>query len=424
MWASNLVPEGCDTQNQHMCSWGAAADAWRYAINNLRLAMESGSDEDKTWLPFDAIQQVQGFVAQLGHEDGAWYGNWQNAAGISRELVKQLEQWVKENPTQKLALPKGDIGTRFPSSGRSVVVPTDGDMSHAVTLANGFAMPVLGFGTWQLPADGTTYQTVRWALELGYRHIDTAQAYGNEHEVGRAIKESGIPRSEICLVTKLSNIGEYRAARQRFQQQLDIMGVEYIDIYMLHSPGSDAESRKIAWQQMEELYDEGKIKALGLSNFNIDMVQELLAYARHRPVYIQNKYSIYQPGGRDETLQGESLMRWMEREQIVMTGYSIIHPEHGGYLSPMQDPHVKAIAQRHGRTPSQILHRWLLQLGAAVIPRSTKRERIRENGDLFSFALTEADMRLLNGIASLFKSTLGKKTPEWCADVYGVQAFA
>lgn len=175
---------------------------------------------------------------------------------------------------------------------------------------------------------------------------------------------------------------------------------------------------------MEELYDEGKIKALGLSNFNIDMVQELLAYARHRPVYIQNKYSIYQPGGRDETLQGESLMRWMEREQIVMTGYSIIHPEHGGYLSPMQDPHVKAIAQRHGRTPSQILHRWLLQLGAAVIPRSTKRERIRENGDLFSFALTEADMRLLNGIASLFKSTLGKKTPEWCADVYGVQAFA
>merc|ERR1712083_1180784 len=143
-----------------------------------------------------------------------------------------------------------------------------------------------------------------------------------------------------------------------------------------------------------------------------------------RPVYIQNKYSSYQPGNHDEALRGKSLMEWLAAEKIVMTGYSIIHPGHGGFLSPLEDPHVKAIARRLGRTPSQILHRWLLQLGAAVIPRSTKRERIRENGDLFSFALTEADMRLLNGIASLFKSTLGKKTPEWCADVYGVQAFA
>merc|ERR1712232_1279193 len=100
-----------------------------------------------------------------------------------------------------------------------------------VTLANGFAMPVLGFGTWQLPADGTAYQTTRWALELGYRHIDTAQGYANEHEVGKAIKDAGVPRAEICLVTKLSNAGEYRNARRRFEEQLAIMGVEYIDIY-------------------------------------------------------------------------------------------------------------------------------------------------------------------------------------------------
>jgi len=321
-------------------------------------------------------------------------------------------------------LPRADIGTRFPTLGRSVVVPTDGHMSHAVTLANGFSMPVLGFGTWQLEADGTTYQTVRWALEAGYRHIDTAQGYGNEHEVGRAIRESGLPRSEICLVTKLSNGGEYRQARQRFEQQLKDMGMEYIDVYMLHSPGADAEARKQAWQQMEQLYDEGKIKALGLSNFNIELIQEVLSFARIRPVYLQNKYSIYQPGGRDEALKGESLMSWLAKEQIVMTGYSIIHPEHGGYLSPMEDPHVKAIAKRHGRTSSQVLHRWLLQLGAAVIPRSTKQARIKENGDLFSFALTEADMRLLNGIASLMKSVPGTKNPDWIDDVYGVQAHA
>lgn len=424
VWAASLVPEGCDTQNQDQCSWEAAADAWRYSMNNLRLATESASEDDRSWLPLDNIRQVHGFVAQLGHEAGAWYGNWMNAAEISRQLLSQLSEWVDGTAPQKISLPPANIGTRFPSMGRSVVVPTDGDMSHSVTLANGFAMPVLGFGTWQLPPDGTTYKTVRWALEFGYRHIDTAQGYNNEEEVGRAIKESGIPRSEICLVTKLSSAGEYRSARRRFEQQLDLLGVEYIDIYMLHSPGADAESRKQAWQQMEELYDEGKIKALGLSNFNIDLIQEILGFARIRPVYLQNKYSIYQPGGREEALKGESLMSWLAKEQIVMTGYSIIHPEHGGYMSPMQDPHIKAIAQRHKRTPSQVLHRWLLQLGAAVIPRSTKQERIRENGDLFSFALSEVDMRLINGIASLMKSVPGTQQPAWCDDVYSVQSFS
>lgn len=422
VWAASHVPEGCDTQNQESCSWEAAADAWRYALNNLHLAMDGAGEEDKAWLPMDSVKQIHGYAAQLGHEAGAWYGNWANAAGPSRQLLGQLEKWVEEKPMTSVSLPRSNIGTHFPTLGRSVVVPTDGDKTHAVTLANGFSMPVLGFGTWQLEADGTCYQSVRWALDAGYRHIDTAQGYGNEHEVGKAIKDSGVPRSEICLVTKLSEQREYRSARRRFEEQLSSMGVEYIDIYMLHSPGSDAESRKQAWQQMEQLYDEGKIKALGLSNFNIDLIQELLGYARIRPVYLQNKYSIYQPGGRDEALKGESLMSWLAKEQIVMTGYSIIHPEHGGYLSPMQDPHVKAIAKRHGRTPSQILHRWLLQLGAAVIPRSTKMERIRENGDLFTFALTEADMRLLNGLVSLFKSVPGSQSPAWVEDVYGVQA--
>jgi len=320
-----------------------------------------------------------------------------------------------------LPLPRTNIGTHFPTLGRSVAVPTDGDLSAAVTLANGYSMPVLGFGTWQLPMDGTTYQSVLWALQLGYRHIDTAQGYGNEGEVGRAMRDSGVLREDICLVTKLSNSGEYQTARQRFEGQLEILGVDYVDIYMLHSPGRSKEDRQIAWEQMEQLYAEGRIKALGVSNFDVPLLQELLGFAKIRPVYIQNKYSIYQPGSYEEAVQQESLMEWLAREKIVMTGYSIIHPGHGGYLSPLEDPHVVAIAQRHSRTPSQVLHRWLLQLGAAVIPRSTKYERIRENGDIFNFALAEADMRLLNGIASLVRSTLGEKTPAWCDDVYRLQ---
>lgn len=420
LWAAEQVPANCDEQTPN-CNWRGAGDAWRYSLNNLRLAFEHASDADKEWLPLDQVKQLQGFVAQLGHDPGLWAGNWPNQlVSFARQLLEQLAPWAGDAALQPMPMPRSDTGTRFPTLGRSVAVSSDGDMAASVTLANGFAMPVLGFGTWQLPPDGTTYRSVKWALELGYRHIDTAQGYGNEHEVGDAIRDSAVPRSEICLVTKLSNLQEYPMARQRFEQQLQLMGVEYIDVYMLHSPGGSKEARQEAWRQMEELYDEGKIKALGVSNFNVDLLQELLGFARIRPVYIQNKYSIYAPGGGDEALNEDSLMEWLSREKIVMTGYSIIHPAHGGYLSPLGDPLVAAIAKRHRRTPSQVLHRWLLQLGGAVIPRSTNFDRIRENGDLFRFMLTESDMRLLNGIASLVKSNPGQVSPVWCADVYGL----
>lgn len=421
LWAADVIPAVCD-EHSPRCNWIAAADAWRYAINNLRLAVESASAEDQAWLPAEPVRQIHGLVSQLGDVPEMWYGNWHHGAGAVRSLFKQLSPWLK-TARATMSMPRSSIGTPFPALGRSVQISTEGDTGTAVTLANGYAMPLLGFGVWQIPADGTTYRSVLAALEMGYRHIDTAQGYGNEHEVGRAMRDSGLPRSEICLVTKLSDPGDYPRARQRFEQQLGILGVEYIDIYMLHSPGDSLESRKQAWHQLEELYDEGRIKALGVSNFDVPLLKELLSFARVRPVYLQNKYSIYQPGGYGEAMEAESIMQWLAQERIVMTGYSIIHPAHGGYLSPLEDPHVRAIAERHKRTPSQVLHRWLLQLGAAVIPRSTRRERIRENSDLFSFSLPDSDMRLLNGIASLVKSDTGRLRPEWLEQTYNVQAF-
>eukprot|EP00929_Paragymnodinium_shiwhaense_P010726 TRINITY_DN115644_c0_g1_i1.p1 TRINITY_DN115644_c0_g1~~TRINITY_DN115644_c0_g1_i1.p1 ORF type:complete len:483 (-),score=88.88 TRINITY_DN115644_c0_g1_i1:328-1776(-) len=422
LWALSLIHSDCDSQGQQ-CNWYGLPDAWRYVLNNLRAAIANAEKKDQEWLPLEPVQQVQGFVDQLGQDPNMWYGNWQNAAPMAREFLEQLRPWLSSGVRTKASLPAANIATHFPTLGRSVVVSSSGDMGAAVTLANGFAMPVLGFGTWQIPADGTCYQSVKWALELGYRHIDTAQGYRNEHEVGRAIRDSGVPRSEICLVTKLSEPGEYPRARQRFEKQLETLGVDYLDVYMLHSPGGSKEDREKAWKQLEELYDEGKIKALGVSNFDVTLLQELFTFARIRPVYIQNKYSIYQPGSRDEALKDSSLMEWLQREKIVMTGYSTIHPGHGGYLSPLDDPHVKAIASRHGKTSSQVLHRWLVQLGAAVIPKSIKKERIRENGNIFDFALTEADMRLLNGIATLVKSDPGKKAPRWIDDVYGMESL-
>lgn len=164
-------------------------------------------------------------------------------------------------------------------------------------LANGVEMPVLGFGTWQL-LGSTCYEATAHALRVGYRHIDTAQAYGNEAEVGRAMLDSKIPRREVFLVTKLSNPGEYQAPQllARFASQLRDLQTDYIDLYMLHSPGPSKEVTLAAWRAMEDLYHQGRIRALGVSNFGREDLESLLAHASVPPVYVQNKFSIYSPG--------------------------------------------------------------------------------------------------------------------------------
>lgn len=427
LWAAGLVPGACDIQTTDGCNWNAVPDTWRYAWSNLRLALRHARPEHRAMLPDDVVQQistVHGFMEKLTDNGGMWLGNWHSAAAAAREILAALTPWLQSyQPGTPMRVPRANIGVRFPSvSGRSLQVSTDGDIAAAATLANGVELPVLGFGVWQLPPDGTTYQSVLWALEAGYRHIDTAQAYGNEHEVGRAVRDSPVPREEIRIVTKLSNTGEYTSARQRFMQQLAALGTDYVDVYMLHSPGS-TEDNEAAWRQLEQLYDEGRIRALGVSNFGVEQLEELFAFARVRPVYLQNKYSIYHPGHYNEAGNSESLMEWLNQHRMVMTGYSIIHPAHAGFMSPMDDPHVRAIAERHGRTPSQVLHRWLLQLGAVVIPRSRRKERIVENSRLFDFALPDSDVRLLNGLATLVKSTGTTRSPRWCEDVYGVDAW-
>jgi len=425
LWAVTLLPEHCDGQVLEGCEWNHLPDTWRYVWNNLRLAIQHASTSHKAAIGDEILQQIavgHNFMEQMGNDPGMWYTNWHAAAPSAREILKVLTPWLQAYQGSPLRVPRANTGVRFPpSAGRSLQISTDGDVAAAATLANGVELPILGFGVWQLPTDGTTYQSVLWALQAGYRHIDTAQAYQNEHEVGAAIRDSGVPREEIRLVTKLSQPQEYVVARQRFEQQLKILGVDYVDVYMLHSPGGSREDRETAWRQLEALYDEGRIRALGVSNFGIDLLEELWSFARIKPVYLQNKYSIYQPGHYEEASSSESLMSWLASHNMVMTGYSIIHPEHAGLLSPLEDPHVRAIARRVGRTPSQVLHRWLLQLGAVVIPRSRRQERIIENSQLFDFSLSDADIRLLNGIASLVKSTPSARTPVWCEDVYGVE---
>eukprot|EP00438_Fugacium_kawagutii_P003997 Skav213108 [mRNA] locus=scaffold403:18449:19021:+ [translate_table: standard] len=178
-------------------------------------------------------------------------------------------------------------------------------------------MPVLGFGTWQLLGQ-TCYEATAHALHVGYRHIDTAQAYGNEAEVGRALVDSKIPRRELFVVTKLSNPGEYQAPQllARFASQLRALQTDYVDLYMLHSPGPSKEATIAAWRAMEQLYHQGQIRALGVSNFGREDLESLLADASVPPVYVQNKFSIYSPGEqRIDT--SRSLMGFLKEKGIA-----------------------------------------------------------------------------------------------------------
>mmetsp|Transcript_4113 Transcript_4113/g.10343 ORF Transcript_4113/g.10343 Transcript_4113/m.10343 type:complete len:324 (+) Transcript_4113:2-973(+) len=261
-------------------------------------------------------------------------------------------------------------------------------------------------------------EAVHKALKVGYRHLDSAQAYGNEADVGRAISESGLDRSEIFLSTKLSEPADYGkdGVRHRFASQLEMLQTSYLDLYMLHSPGPK-EKLKETWRAMESLYDEGKVRALGVSNFDKETLKTLLKFAKHRPVYCQNKFSVYMPGEQAPTQK--SIMKYLNDSNIQLTGYSVINP-YPMLLNQLEDPHIIKIAKRVGRTPSQVLHRWALQLGAVVLPKSATKERIAENFKLFDFQLSDADMHLLSALSTLGGSGAEKPLP-YVTDIYGIK---
>eukprot|EP00928_Gymnodinium_smaydae_P029018 TRINITY_DN21979_c0_g2_i1.p1 TRINITY_DN21979_c0_g2~~TRINITY_DN21979_c0_g2_i1.p1 ORF type:complete len:491 (-),score=92.54 TRINITY_DN21979_c0_g2_i1:61-1533(-) len=399
--------------------------AWRYATNNLRLAVNALPESERrmhkstvSWVALIS-EQVDAFFKQPTAETLA------NAVGNARQVFDSLKGWMATAAPSKMEVPdSASAGVGFLPGNRSLRVVADKAAKPAeaeVRLANGVEMPVLGFGTWQLVGQ-LAYEATLFALQTGYRHIDTAQAYGNEKEVGRALKESGVPRRELFVATKLSDPEDFEPQRliARFEQQLQSLQVDYIDLYMLHSPGASVESTRAAWQVLELLYDSGVVRALGVSNFGRGELENLLSYARIPPVYVQNKFSIYNPG-EQQVAHDSSLMGYLKTHGIAMMGYSVINPW-PFLIPPMEDPHVLAISKRVGRTPAQVLHRWALQLGTAVIPKSGTAERILSNSQLFDFHLSEVDMRLLNGIVTLAESTLSKFAPAWVEDVYDLSA--
>lgn len=260
------------------------------------------------------------------------------------------------------------------------------------TLSNGITIPAIGFGTWQIPSGEVAYNSVLSALKSGYRHIDTAQAYGNEASVGQAIRDSGIERKEIFVTSKLpAEIKNYEKAVSRAALTMKNIGLDYIDLYLIHAPwpwtdiGADYTKENIeVWRAMEEFYESGKTRSIGISNFNVKDIDAILDNCRIAPMVNQIKLHI----GHSQ----EEISRHCMNNNILVEGYS---PLATGRIFSNGD--LAAIAGRYGRNTAQLSIRYVLQKGALPLPKSTHPEYIRENLDL-DFEISESDMKVLDGM--------------------------
>ena len=250
---------------------------------------------------------------------------------------------------------------------------------QTTTLNNGVTMPMLGFGVYQIADAAECEAVVAEALRLGYRLIDTAAAYGNEEAVGRAIAHSGIPRDQLFITTKLwlSDAG-YEKTKLAFERSLARLQLDYLDLYLIHQPYGDVHG---AWRAMEELYEAGRIRAIGVSNFHPDRVMDLMVHNRVVPAVNQiETHPFYQQTGTAQFLLENKV-------QIESWG-----PFAEGRNQLFSNPVLAEIAVRHGRSVAQIVLRWLLQRGVVAIPKSVRPERIAENFHIFDFELDAEDM--------------------------------
>lgn len=265
-------------------------------------------------------------------------------------------------------------------------LPLNG-LSSRVRLGAGIEMPVLGLGVFQNPPGAETRQAVAWALEAGYRLIDTAAMYGNEADVGAAVRGSGIARSEVFVTTKLWHTDQgYDSAKRAARRSLEALNLDYIDLYLIHWPRANSPSDRLdSWRALEELQREGRCRAIGVSNYAIRHLEELAAHSPTRPAVNQVEFHpfVYDP----------ELVEYCDRHGVQLEAYSPLTRNRR-----LDDARVAAIATTHRRSPAQVLLRWGLQHGVVEIPKSVRRERIRENAQVFDFELSPEEMRSLDAL--------------------------
>jgi diketogulonate reductase-like aldo/keto reductase len=251
-----------------------------------------------------------------------------------------------------------------------------------VKLNNGVEMPIFGLGTYQTESGKEAGEAVLHALEIGYRHIDTAAMYGNEEDVGDAIKESGIPREEIFVTTKLWNSDHgYDKALAAFEESQEKLGLDYVDLYLIHWPVEDL--RKESWRALEKLLKEGRCRAVGVSNYMTWHLEELLEGSSTVPAVNQVEFSPY--------LYLRDLHDFCRSHDIRLESYSPLTKGH-----QLNDPKLAEVARKYSKSPAQILIRWALQKGVVVIPKSSRKERIKENAEVFDFTISDQDMEILD----------------------------
>jgi diketogulonate reductase-like aldo/keto reductase len=265
----------------------------------------------------------------------------------------------------------------------------------ALKLNNGVTLPALGFGVFQTPPDETR-DAVRAALDTGYRHIDTAAAYGNEREVGEAVRASGVNRADVFLETKIwiSDYG-YEETLHGFEKSAGKLGVQQIDLLILHQALPSAFDRTLeAYRALETLLADGKVRAIGVSNFMVDHLEKLLDRATVVPAV--NQIEVH-PYFAQREVQAFGAERGILTQAWSPIGGITFYRE-GEHTSTLEDPVIVEIARAHGKSPAQILLRWGLQHGRSVIPKSTKPERIAENIDVFDFELSADEMTAIDGL--------------------------
>lgn len=271
-----------------------------------------------------------------------------------------------------------------------------------VTLANGVKMPQLGYGVYQVTREECE-RCVSDALSVGYRHIDTAQSYFNEEEVGNAIKKSGIPREELFITTKvwIEHYG-YEECRKSVLESLRKLQLDYIDLVLLHQPFSDYYG---AWRALEELYAEGKLRAIGVSNFYPDRLVDLCSFSRIKPMVNQVETHPFN--------QQKAAHEWMNKYGVQHEAWAPFGEGRGGLFT---DPVLTKIGAKYGKTAAQVILRWHLQRGVVVIPKSTHKERMAENLNVFDFTLSDEDMKAIAALdkeQSSFFSHTDPNMVEW-----------
>lgn len=268
-----------------------------------------------------------------------------------------------------------------------------------VTLNNGVQMPMLGFGVFQIADLAECERCVLEAIRAGYRLIDTAASYGNEEAVGNAIRRSGVPREQLFITTKLwiGDAGDEKA-RKAFERSMQRLQLDYLDLYLIHQPYGDVYG---SWRAMEALYREGRIRAIGVSNFHPDRLMDLMVHNAVVPAVNQIETHPFQ--------QQIETQRFLEQNKVQIESWG---PFAEGRNNLFQNEVLNSIAQRHGRSVAQVVLRWLLQRGVVAIPKSVRPERMAENFAVFDFALSAGDMAAIAALDTRQSAFFDHRDPE------------